>query len=130
MDKQDFNRPIWNLSVKEFMEMQQMQIEEIVTRCLKKQDNKAISDSPLNITEAAAYLKISKDALYQLTSKRLVPFLKSGKRNFFTKELLDNWIASKRQKTISELELEVNQSMSSKKLKRNEYGKHKNKNRA
>lgn len=118
METQDSNRPIWSLSIKEFLDLQQKQIEKAVSKFLSSTTNEAKSDAPLNIIEAAAYLKISKDALYQLTSKRLVPFMKSGKRNLFTKAILDEWISSKRQKTVNELETEVNESMLSKKGKK------------
>ncbi|MBB3836992.1 excisionase family DNA binding protein [Runella defluvii] len=59
---------------------------------------------PLTIDEAAAYLRLPKATLYQMTSAREIPHQKLGKRLVFLKEELDDWIASKRQKTRSEIE--------------------------
>ena len=46
-------------------------------------------DKPLSVEEAASYLKITVAALYSMTSRRLVPFNKPGKRLYFLKSDLD-----------------------------------------
>ena len=52
---------------------------------------------PLTVEEAAEYLSIPKSSLYQLTSKKKIPFSKRGKRLFFFQNELDNWIKEGRQ---------------------------------
>jgi excisionase family DNA binding protein len=47
---------------------------------------------PLTVQEAADYLSIPKSSLYQLTSKKQVPFFKQGKKLFFYQDELDKWI--------------------------------------
>lgn len=55
---------------------------------LKKNENK-----PLSFTEAAAYLGFRPSYLYKLTHKKQIRFYKpSGKKLFFSKSDLDNWI--------------------------------------
>ena len=52
---------------------------------------------PLTVEEAAEYLSIPKSSLYQLTSKKKIPFFKRGKHLFFYQDLLDNWVKEGRQ---------------------------------
>jgi len=61
------------------------------------------SHKPLSIEEAASYLKITVAALYSMTSRRLVPFNKPGKRLYFLKEDLDAWISQAKNKTHDEI---------------------------
>ncbi len=49
----------------------------------------------LDIDEAAEYLGLKKSALYQMTFKRTIPFVKIGKRVRFTKMQLDDFINKK-----------------------------------
>ena len=57
----------------------------------------------LNITEAANYLNVTVAALYTMTSRRLVPFNKPGKRLYFLKSDLDQWIKSAKMNTYEEI---------------------------
>lgn len=47
---------------------------------------------PLNVEEAADYLSMPKSSLYQLTSKKHIPFFKRGKKLFFYQDELDKWV--------------------------------------
>jgi excisionase family DNA binding protein len=60
----------------------------------------------LNIVEASHYLGLSKNTLYQYTSERYIPFINFGKKLYFIKEDLDNWILKHRFKTRAELTAE------------------------
>lgn len=58
----------------------------------------------LNATEAAAYLSISRGFLFKLTASRRVPYCKPcGRRIFFKKNDLDDWLESGRVLTNEEL---------------------------
>ena len=72
----------------------------------------------LSIDEAAKFLKIPKASLYQLTSKREIPFVKRSRRNFFKISDLEAWQEEGRKKTRSEIEQEAMQEMSKGGLKR------------
>lgn len=54
--------------------------------------------------EAANYLKIPEATIYQLTSKRLIPFSKVGRRLVFRQEDLDKWLLENRKMTRKEIE--------------------------
>ena len=47
----------------------------------------------VNLDRAAAILDISKYTLYGLTSRGEIPFFKRGKRLYFSKKALEQWIS-------------------------------------
>src|SRR5690554_1253724 len=51
----------------------------------------------MTLEEVADYLSLSKSAVYKLTSKKRIPFyIPGGKKNYFKKEEIDNWIEKSR----------------------------------
>lgn len=51
----------------------------------------------LNSNEASLYLDVSKSYMYRLTMDKAIPFYKpNGKKMYFKKIDLDNWLNSKR----------------------------------
>lgn len=80
---------------------------------MTKEDLQAIKDllaevqgSPkevLTSDEAAAYLGISKSALYKLTMGRKIPFYKSAKLCYFDRQEIINWMKANRVATQEEL---------------------------
>ena len=59
----------------------------------------------LNFNEACAYLELSQSHLYKLTSTGAVPHYKpNGKKIYFQREELDNWLL--RNRMISQDEIE------------------------
>ncbi|WP_428657672.1 helix-turn-helix domain-containing protein [Runella sp.] len=66
-----------------------------VREALAEQNRPSASTSkPLSIDEAAKYLGIPKNTLYQLTSTREIPHQKLGKGLVFLAQQLDEWIIS------------------------------------
>ena len=65
-----------------------------------------IDDKPLNIDEAAAFLQMPKSSIYQLSSTRQIPFNKVGKKLFFFKKNLLEWLETGKKKTQKEIESE------------------------
>jgi excisionase family DNA binding protein len=64
----------------------------------------------LNFNEAAIYLEVSHSHLYKLTSTAIVPFYKpNGKKLYFNRHELDQWLLSKRQAPLAEAELQAGQ---------------------
>jgi excisionase family DNA binding protein len=61
-------------------------------------------DEPLTVREAADYLKLSTSTLYGLTSRKEIPFMKRGKRLYFKKEDLREWIEAGSYTPTSEAE--------------------------
>ncbi|MDB0603089.1 helix-turn-helix domain-containing protein [Tenacibaculum maritimum] len=59
----------------------------------------------LNVNEAADYLDMSKSHLYKLTSRKEIPFYcPQGKRLYFKKDELDQWLTRNRSASLAELE--------------------------
>jgi excisionase family DNA binding protein len=56
----------------------------------------------LNITQAAEHINLAVPTLYSLVSRKELPFNKKGKRLYFLKSELTDWIRSGRRKTIAE----------------------------
>ena len=62
------------------------------------------SNKPMTLEDTAQYLNLPKQTLYQLTSKREIPFRKVGRRLTFLASELDTWLAANRKQTRSEIE--------------------------
>ena len=62
----------------------------------------------LNFNETAVFLSISKSHLYKLTSGSVIPHYKpTGKRIYFNREELENWLLQYRVTTHDEIEKEA-----------------------
>lgn len=83
-------------------------IDSSVRKALGEQSSQSssIDDKPLNIEEAAAFLKKPKSTIYQLTSTRQIPFYKMGKQLLFFKKDLLAWVEDGKKKTKKEIETE------------------------
>ena len=57
----------------------------------------------LTVEEAASFLKLAKQTVYQLVSARDIPFSKKGKRLYFQRHELEQWIAEGRKQTRKEI---------------------------
>jgi excisionase family DNA binding protein len=71
-------------------------------------------DQLLTVKEAAALLHLSVPTIYGKVHAREIPFSKPGKRLFFSKAELTEWVKSGRYKTGSELEAEADAYATSK----------------
>lgn len=69
------------------------------------------TDELLTITQAAKFLNLSTPTLYCKVSRQEIPVNKQGKRLYFYKSELADWIKSGRKKTIAEINLETEQSI-------------------
>jgi excisionase family DNA binding protein len=72
-------------------------IEKIMTD--HHRENKEI----LTVNEAAEFLNLETSYVYQLTSKRLIPFYRPGRKLYFKKSDLVDWISKHRQATVTEV---------------------------
>lgn len=66
-------------------------------------------DAIFNVKEAADFLHLSVSSLYGKTCRREVPFNKKGKRLYFYKSELEEWIRQGRNKTLEEVRREADQ---------------------
>lgn len=65
------------------------------------------SDQLLTIQEAGEFLNLSVPTIYGYVHKAEIPVSKKGKRLYFSKKELTDWIKSGRRKTIGEVALEA-----------------------
>lgn len=64
----------------------------------------------LNFTETALYLEVSHSHLYKLTSSGVVPAYKpNGKKLYFNRKELDEWLLSNKQVSADEIEQQANE---------------------
>jgi excisionase family DNA binding protein len=101
-----------DITLKDFLkEILEPIIDESLDRAMNKYINTMTFETKddsgvLNMNEAAVYLKISKQTLYGMTSKRVLPHYKHGHRIYFRKAELDDWINKGKVKTREEIEEE------------------------
>lgn len=61
-----------------------------------------------NLKQAAQYLDISESHLYKLTSTKRIPhYCPQGKKLYFKRSELDEWLLSNRQSSTSDIEKEA-----------------------
>lgn len=69
------------------------------------ESQKLVHKTVLNFNEACTYLDVSPSHLYKLTSARQIPhFCPQGKKLYFKREELDQWLQRNRQNTAQEIE--------------------------
>lgn len=81
---------------------------ESIERMLSEQN--ILKKDVLNFSEAAIYLEVSHSHLYKLTSTSTIPAYKpNGKKLYFNRHELDEWLLSNRQATVADVEKEAGQ---------------------
>lgn len=61
----------------------------------------------MDVKDLAAYLKISASTIYKFTSTRSIPYYKNGKRLFFKREEINDWIFTTKINSSYEIEEEA-----------------------
>jgi excisionase family DNA binding protein len=73
------------------------------------------ADELLTISVAAKFLNLSVPTLYGKVSRKEIPVNKQGKRLYFYRSELADWIKAGRKKTVSEIRQEAEQHICSRK---------------
>lgn len=89
-------------------------IEKLLQEC--KVNKVVANDELLTISEAAILLKLSVATIYTKVCKNEIPANKQGKRLYFYRADLLNWIKSGRIKTITEIQQETELKFNSRKV--------------
>jgi excisionase family DNA binding protein len=98
--KIDKNRPMYSLSVEEYIQLN----KEILSEAkLPEEETVSNTSEIMNIEEAAVYLKMAKQTVYSMISRKLLPYFKRGKRVFFRKAELLTWLEKGRKYTREEI---------------------------
>lgn len=87
-----------------------VELENIIQNSIKKamehkanQEPKSEGDALLSIKEASNFLNLATPTLYGFTSKRLIPFIKRGKKLYFRRSELEQWLEEGKKKSISQI---------------------------
>ena len=87
--------------------MNKTDLEELIQGAVKSAVQNAQKAKPtdelMDVDQASKFLHLAKQTLYGLTSERLIPYLKRGKRIYFKKEELLNWVNQGKMKTREEI---------------------------
>ena len=68
----------------------------------------AMQKQVLNFNDTCIYLELSQSHLYKLTSSGSIPHYKpNGKKLYFNRQELDNWLLRNRNNSIDEIEQEA-----------------------
>lgn len=82
-------------------------IEELLQKINAAESNKsenAAIPEILNIKQVASYLSLTPSAIYKLTSRKEIPHSKRGKRLYFQKAEVNDWITNNKRLTNKEVE--------------------------
>lgn len=83
-------------------------IENLLRTLVVEKNNSAEKSQLLNeiftLSEAAEYLDLTKSAIYKKTSDRNIPHFKQGKRLYFKRSELDDWMTQNRIMTRDEIQ--------------------------
>jgi excisionase family DNA binding protein len=94
-----------SLNEDEFKNFLKKSLAEILPELLSDA-RKSLPDI-LDIKQAAEFLKLKINTLYEKTSRRLVPFFKKGNKLYFRKDELQQWIQNGKVKTQDEIQSEA-----------------------
>ena len=79
-------------------------IENLLKTVMKNDNGTVRITEVLNLNQAAEYVSLSKSAIYKKTSERNIPHFKKGKKLYFKKRELDNWLTSMKISTKDEID--------------------------
>jgi len=85
-----------------------------IERLLQEQQTAEEPDKLLTIRQAAEFLSLSVPTIYGKVSKRELPFMKRGKRLYFSRSELMDYLKQGRRKTNHEIEEDVEKNLSAK----------------
>lgn len=105
---------ITQISPNELTDIIRATVAETVTNVLHRQtSSRQPTDEILSVDEAAAFLRLAKQTVYELNSKGELASMKKGKRLYFLRADLVNYLKSGRRKTNDETAKEVDRFLSS-----------------
>jgi len=90
-----------------FSSIKVSEIAELMEKAVKKAilesapllvEKKSDSDNLLSIAEACSLLKLAKPTIYYLVQHSRIPFMRQGKKLYFLKDELIDWLKSGRKK--------------------------------
>ena len=83
-------------------------IENLLKTVMKNDNGTVTITEVLNLNQAAEYVSLSKSAIYKKTSERNIPHFKQGKKLYFKRSELDDWLTGLKISTNAEIEKQAN----------------------
>ena len=102
------------LSVPEVRQMLRQELADFFSTH-PTQNNPEVTEELLTIQQAAQLLHLSVPTIYGLVSHSRIPHMKPGKRLYFSKDQLTEWVKSTRRKTIIESGMDADTFLAGKK---------------
>ncbi|MBA2761393.1 MAG: helix-turn-helix domain-containing protein [Segetibacter sp.] len=87
----------------------QEKLNDIEQLLLAASNHPAETEELLTISQAAKFLNLSNPTIYGKVSRKEIPVNKQGKRLYFYKSELAEWIKAGRKKTVMEIRQEADQ---------------------
>ena len=81
-------------------------IEKLLNELSKNANNskpQKDTDEIMTVEQLSDYLTIARQTIYEKCSKKEIPYFKAGKRLYFKKSVINDWINSGRRYTTDEL---------------------------
>lgn len=95
------------LSITEVKQLFRQELESYFSTNKQSITNETELDQLLTIQQAGEFLKLTVPNLYGYVHRSEIPVCKRGKRLYFSKKDLSNWIKEGRKKTNSEISAEA-----------------------
>lgn len=101
-----------------FSEILNLISDQVAEKVLKNLNLSITSNEDVfvNIDETSKLIDLSKPTVYGLVHQNKIPYHKKGKRLYFLKSEILDWIKSGKKETTSELESRANEYLSKNKL--------------
>ena len=80
-------------------------LTDTVNACLKEGAREF--DKHMTAEELAEYIDVALSTVHKWSSKGIVPGFKKGKRLYFSKKEIDQWLRQQKKKTLAEIESEA-----------------------
>ncbi len=84
-------------------------IENLLKTVMKNDNGTVTITEVLNLNQAAEYVSLSKSAIYKKTSERNIPHFKQGKKLYFKRSELDDWLTTLKISTNAEIEKQADE---------------------
>ena len=105
---------ITSISKREFQQLIEESVQKMILKKLKVEEDHA--SAFLDVDQAADFLGIAKATLYGKCCKLLIPHFKKGKKLYFNKPELIEYLKSGKRKTASDIQQTINTDLEKRRL--------------